>query len=385
VNRFTVKIAAAAIFAAATLAPASWVFAQAVCTQTSRYVRPIPLGLSGGNIASFQKGKICFSGTLGSLVYDSKGTEYILSNNHVLANVNNGVRGQLILQPGLIDTACIQGPGNRVATFSASNQIKFKPAAENTIDAAIAKVIPGNVDANGYIQNIGSISNSIVDCSQSGSSPLCLGLAVQKMGRTTCLTTGTITAIEANVTVAYDLQNGLVKNANFQDQIQVNGPSGGSAFAGPGDSGSLVVTSESCPRAVGLLFAGDVASGDFFLNPISPVLNKFNVQMVGGPNFGSCSTSDSTPLPMSPDDAASAIGVSAAAVGSARTVRDSHSVDLMKIPGANGTAIIAGDQPGSAAIEVYVTEITAAAQAAVPASLGGVQVKLVKAGPFVAF
>ena len=37
------------------------------------------------------------------MVEDATSNEYILSNNHVLADQNKAKRGQLIVQPGLAD------------------------------------------------------------------------------------------------------------------------------------------------------------------------------------------------------------------------------------------------------------------------------------------
>jgi hypothetical protein len=92
---------------------------------------------------------------------------------------------------------------------------------------------------------------------------------VRKMARTTCITTGKITAISVNMQKVF-FGNGI---ATFGNQIVIS-PAG---FAGPGDSGSLIVTKESCPRAVGLLFAGNKS---FVLaNPISAVLTKLNASM----------------------------------------------------------------------------------------------------------
>jgi len=74
------------------------------CNQTTTLPRPIELGVSGGNINSFLSNhKRCFNGTLGSMVQDSSNNQYILSNNHVLADTNKAKPGQLIIQPGLAD------------------------------------------------------------------------------------------------------------------------------------------------------------------------------------------------------------------------------------------------------------------------------------------
>src|SRR6266571_9543582 len=62
-------------------------------------------GSSGGNINDISKA-FCCSGTLGSLVKDSSNVQYILSNNHVLADADQASPGEDISQPGLIDNNC---------------------------------------------------------------------------------------------------------------------------------------------------------------------------------------------------------------------------------------------------------------------------------------
>ena len=65
----------------ATILLASVAFGQSIYQQTQ--ARPISLGTSGGNVNDISHA-FCCSGTLGSLVTKG-GTQYILSNNHVLA------------------------------------------------------------------------------------------------------------------------------------------------------------------------------------------------------------------------------------------------------------------------------------------------------------
>src|SRR5215467_16032852 len=67
-------------------------------------VRNLHLGVSGGNVND-QSRRFCCSGTLGSLVTDGT-TQYILSNNHVLARSDQAVAGEDISQPGLVDDNC---------------------------------------------------------------------------------------------------------------------------------------------------------------------------------------------------------------------------------------------------------------------------------------
>jgi len=80
----------------------------------------IALGTSGGNQKDSQTsgGTItCCSGTLGSLVTRG-GTQYLLSNNHVLARTDQALAGESIIQPGLIDSNCGQGANNIVGTLT---------------------------------------------------------------------------------------------------------------------------------------------------------------------------------------------------------------------------------------------------------------------------
>ena len=65
----------------------------------------MPLGSSGGNNNDFDAlGNTiadCCSGTLGSLIQDNGGRQYVLSNNHVLARSDHATVGDPIVQPGL--------------------------------------------------------------------------------------------------------------------------------------------------------------------------------------------------------------------------------------------------------------------------------------------
>ena len=340
-------------------------------TQRTALTRPIPLGVSGGNIHSLLRKKVnnkvkgCFSGTLGAMVQDAQNNQYILSNNHVLAHQNNAQAGQLIIQPGLVDISCLKSQSDAVATFSSAIQIKFG-GGMNNVDAAIALVQPGQVSPQ--ILFIGDIAGSVATPT--------VGLAVQKMGRTTCLTTGVIAALNANLVVNYS-DTKKKKLAKFANQIVVTGSNKTPLFGGPGDSGSLIVTDDTCPRAVALLFAGS-SSGLTIANPITAVLSGLNVSMVG-----SCTPAVSTLAQAAVE--AQSVGLSTEVAESATAIRDRHEDVLMRIPGAVGTGIAAGDQAGQPEIEVYVEKLTPEAQAAVSTDVEGLPVKLVETGEFVAY
>ncbi len=340
--------------------------------QQTALARPIPLGISGGNIHSFFRSKAgkllgCTSGTLGSMVQDSSLNQYILSNNHVLADENAAKPGDRIVQPGLVDVTCIKSPSNAVATFNSKVKINFA-GGNNTVDAALGAVEPGMVSPQ--ILFIGDIAGSVATPT--------LALPVQKMGRTTCVTTGKIAGLDANITVNYS-EVKKPKLAKFINQILVTGSPATPTFGGPGDSGSLILTQGSCPQAVALLFAGSTDGTVTIANPISTVLSALNVSMVG-----SCTPSVASDS-VNADVLAGSIGMTNEDVDSAKAVRDGHEDQLTSIPGAVGTAIGIGDEPGQPAIEVYLTKLTPEAQAAAPKDVEGVPVKLIENGGFVSY
>src|SRR5207244_648976 len=110
-------------------------------------VRNLHYGVSGGNVNDITR-RFCCSGTLGSLVTDGL-TQYILSNNHVLARVDQAAAGEDISQPGLVDNGCQLPP--IVADFT-----KAVPLGSN-VDAALAAVRAGQMDPTGFIEDIGTI------------------------------------------------------------------------------------------------------------------------------------------------------------------------------------------------------------------------------------
>src|SRR5712692_3007368 len=109
---------------------------------------PIKLGTSGGNVHNIGNA-FCCSGTLGSLVTKS-GVDYILSNNHILADTDTATVGDNISQPGLVDVNCNANNAQVVANFS-----QAIPLGTANVDAAIALIISGQVDTSGAIIDVG--------------------------------------------------------------------------------------------------------------------------------------------------------------------------------------------------------------------------------------
>jgi hypothetical protein len=340
---------------------------------------PIQLGTSGGNINDSSKG-FCYGGTLGALVEDVSGHQYILSNNHVLARTNAAASGEDIIQPGLIDQspACFKDNTDVVADLTTFIPILFKTKGtipSNAVDAAIAQVRAGYVDPTGFIIDIGTLSSDTM-------APR-LGMAVKKSGRTTGLTNGNITAVNATIDVSY----GSGKTARFVNQIVV----GTGDFIAAGDSGSLMVEDVATnPSAVGLLFAG--SSTTAIANPIDGVLDSFGVSMVAGPSaslMGKILAWAKRLLSVSESQAANAQlppQASQAAVDAVRRVKERHEGRLLAIPGVIGAGVGVSEKAiGQAAIEVYVIQATESLKQALPKSLDGVDVKIVETGEIHAY
>lgn len=214
----------------------------------ARRARPAEGGYSVGHF------KIT-AGTIATCVYDllpgaATGSQpkpgvgmpqrfYVLSNNHVLANVNAAMVGDPILQPGPFDGGTF--PADLIARLSRFIPITLEPPTprilhRNLVDAAVAEGQFHDLDREiywgGYVRGWRRRANVAV------------GSIVQKTGRTTNFTTGRITAINATVDVGF----GGGRIGRFQDQIITTNMSAG------GDSGSLITTPDEV--AVGLLFAG---------------------------------------------------------------------------------------------------------------------------------
>ncbi len=102
-----IEVAALAIGFSAMAIASQPAAAQVECVRRLPVTGPIQLGVSGGNINNVNNVE-CEGGTLGALVQNRSGQQFILSNNHVLAMVNRARKGQLIVQPGLLDTRCEQ-------------------------------------------------------------------------------------------------------------------------------------------------------------------------------------------------------------------------------------------------------------------------------------
>jgi hypothetical protein len=217
----------------------------------------------GGSVRHFS----ITAGTIGAFATDRKsGNTVILSNNHVLANENRGKARDHVLQPGHTDAG--RQPGDTVAFLE--RWVELRRDQKNIVDAATARLKRGlSCDPDDYGE-LGRLAGT-------RSEPITGPITVAKIGRTTGLTRGRVTAVEVdNVVVSFDFGS-----LGFEKQIEIESAEDG-AFSSGGDSGSLILDSEM--RACGLLFAGSEAGGRngrglTYANPIADVLDRLEIAL----------------------------------------------------------------------------------------------------------
>ena len=200
-------------------------------------VRPLKPGYSCGHLW-------ITAGTIGGFFKDRDGQVVMLSNNHVLAASNRGVRGNVALQPGIYDNPNWQ---NNIVGHLKYYRPLVGPNGKS-FDAVKWTEISGYNLEDSAIASITNPDSIILDYPVIGrpvgfKNDVNIGSKVQKVGRTTEYTTGNVIATDAVVTVQYGTTNYL-----FKDQIVTSGMAQG------GDSGSVLFDMDK--NIIGLLFAG---------------------------------------------------------------------------------------------------------------------------------
>ncbi len=345
------------------------------------------LGSSGGNNNDYDlsNGQIsdCCGGTLGSLIQNSSGRQYILSNNHVLARSDQASLGEKIVQPALIDDNCdpfgnTGAPINFVGTLSG-----FVPLKSQTtnVDAAIAEVNSGAVNTSGAILELGTVQNGMLAAAPPGISSTggrgesaVLNMVVAKSGRTTGLTCATVSAVNLDVNVDYYTDCAESKpyiTKTYTNQVAISG----NQFSDSGDSGSLVVDTFNA-EPVGLFFAGGVDSSGVSMgvaNPAQEVLNELNT--MSGTTYTFVGTTDHAVSCLNYGNtlATSIQSRILTAVQSARAEQAMNQARMLVSPstGILGVAIgKSADQPGDGAVIVYVDS---SKSVNVPSTVNGVR------------
>ena len=350
---------------------------------------PAQLGSSGSNNSDYdtQGAQVadCCGGTLGALIQDGNGRQYLLSNNHVLARSDQASVGDSIVQPGLIDNNCTpygDGPGI-TPVASLTGWLPLSAAATNA-DAAIAQVAPSAVDGTGSILELGvrqadgTLSAAPPGTSSTGGKgeSAGLGMMVAKSGRTTGLTCASVSAIDLDVNVDYFTDCAETKpylSKTFTNQIAVSG----NQFSDAGDSGSLMVDTTNA-EPVGLFFAGGVdAAGvsEGVANPVGDVLSELSTQVGAGTSYSFVGAVDHGVSCLTYGDSTVALAQSHA-LSDAEMVRAQLALARARLLVNPATGVLgvatgkSSDHAGESAILVYVEE---GSTATLPATVDGVR------------
>jgi hypothetical protein len=362
----------------------------------------IALGSSGGNDNDYDTYEDadgesyvadCCGGTLGALVEDGKKNEYILSNNHVLAESDQGRAGDTIDEPGMIDDGCVplSHAGSTLRPVGTLKYVVPLNTGQSDVDAALASVAPGTVDPAGSILQLAApirpvqASDALVAAPpMSGDGEVLSasnlnGLKLAKSGRTTGLTCSTVAAIDLSVKVDYfkdcaETQPYYTKT--FTNQIGI----AGDRFSDSGDSGALVVDTSNA-EPVGLFFAGGTdgkGHGLSIANPIGEVLRELSA----GAGTRMSIVGTATPHPVAcvrydTRQTAVSVPVSLAAKARGDYAADTAGASLVN-PEVGLLGVASGgslDHPGEPAVVVYVDE--AKINVKVPQTLDGVRTQVI--------
>ena len=359
----------------------------------------IQLGSSGGNAkASSTNGTTitCCGGTLGSLL-TRNGTNFILSNNHVLAISDSAQINDPIIQPGLIDNpapnTCTTTGTATVANLTQFFNLESDPGTK--VDAAIAQVVSGKVDLQGNILYLGATAtNGIPDPGQVHAGAgvpggATVGMLVAKSGRSTGLTCSSVVAINfvtgAPVQYTKGCGTGAAFNVSYTNLVEIASVLG-SNFSAEGDSGSLIVT-QNTADPVALLFAG--SDTDAIANPVSDVLgtSKFLGPGNAVPSFVGSPTPHAVigcTLPVKPAGAMQTLAATAIAtekLQSATVTRDAHAPELLSHPEVQAVGVGASyDNPAEAAILFFVTK--GQPRTNIPAQVDGIRTRIIEGDLF---
>lgn len=149
-----------------------------------------------------------------------------------------------MLQPGSYD-------GGRKGADTVARLLDFvplRPGMNNLVDAAVAALEPQIAWDPSMLTGTGQLQGLRPE-------PLVPGDTVFKLGRTTGLTRGVVTAVEVDdVVVGYERGE-----MGFDRQIEIVGADWDTPFSSGGDSGSMIFDSQGW--ACALLFAGSDAGG----------------------------------------------------------------------------------------------------------------------------
>jgi hypothetical protein len=224
--------------------------------------RPVVAGVSTGHFNVTAGTLACFCRSMRS---DDPPGVYVLSNNHIFADVNRGSTGDPLRQPSPQDGG---GDEDKIAELHRFVKIALGGGSENRVDAAIGRLLPGVAHEN-QILEIGS---------HTGTERAVEDMVVRKHGRTTGYTEGVVFDESYDAMVGMDHGDPSIV-AFFRDQMRITRQDPFAAFALGGDSGSLVLRRDGA-GAVGLYFAGSPNGSYGVANHIDDVLTELEIELL---------------------------------------------------------------------------------------------------------
>jgi len=233
--------------------------------------RPLAIGQSIGHA-----GEVA-AGTLGVFVerVEGGGRPMLLSNCHVIAQNGFAATGDAIHQPSRLDRPDQRADdADRVAGLTLAAPLAV--GVSDDADAAIAELdeeIPYDPTTLAGLGILRGVGDEFMEVRR----------RVAKVGRTTGLTFGRVTAFELDgVSVAGYAGHQPGGVLVFDGCLEFETDQADQPFSRPGDSGSLIVTRNDL-RAVGLLFAGGTqgGAGDQGYTYAHPIRTAFDALGVG--------------------------------------------------------------------------------------------------------
>ncbi|MEO7588742.1 MAG: hypothetical protein ABIS84_12035 [Arachnia sp.] len=202
-------------------------------------------------------GEYTFVGTLGAIVQDrGSGDTMALTNFHVACVNDEWKVGDAMVQPGRPD-----GGDPVSGEFGSLTRAQLTQGT----DGAVVTVHPEQ-EWEATVEGVGEVA---------GTAEATEGLLVQKRGRTTGHTFGTVASTDATLSIDYGDGIGPV---TLRNQVRIDTDTAQSArFSDQGDSGSVVMDLER--RIVGLLFAGSSDGSATFANPILGAFDALDVDL----------------------------------------------------------------------------------------------------------
>jgi hypothetical protein len=192
------------------------------------------------------------SGTLGACVFDAHtGAQLLLSNWHVICGRTNCAAGEAIIQPGT--------GGDDTGTANDVVARLERTVLTDVVDAGVA-AITGHRMLFEEVLGLQAVR---------GTAAATLGETASKSGRTTGVTSATVTDVDADLDIDYsELGMGT---RHFHGQLVLEGDDASRS----GDSGSGWLNDRN--ELIGLNFAGSDSGGRAIANPIGAVVAALDI------------------------------------------------------------------------------------------------------------